>query len=817
MFALSLQGSTLYAGGIFTRVNSTVVRNKIAGLHNFFGTADSFDPNASHVTSSPYVYAIAPWGSTIFAGGIFTTIGGQSRYNVAALESNLGTATSWNPGIGTEVRALKIANNTLYVGGDTGGGAGENRRGFLAFCLVQAPSALTATAAGPNQINLTWAGSGSPSYEVRRSRQAGGPYEPIATVFGVNNYSDTTAEGGVTYYYVVRAKNICLSDPTAEASATTTGSCALGPDFEGLTWVKSAGAEVCGVQLGWPAARAACGDAVSYTVYRDTTPGFTPQGANRLAVGLQSTTYIDTSALTPGVSYYYVVRAQALASGIEDANTIALGATPSACTATAPGAPRVLTVRAGDGENTVEWLNPPTPSGVRLCAKDGSDPVNQDDGDCSDHGGVPFEKTSLTEAVANETTRHYAIWADAGGGSYSARLTSWGRPQSRAGTSFRWAYKTGATTLAPVGIYPGLGYFAASNDRILHRMTGSGDGGVWPDGWSPASINSPGSWRPLVVRFTNTTIKGTREVAFVAAQDGRVYATDARTGIALWASPQLGGTGGSIPNSPAAVFSDFGGSFDLLLVAARTSAGNGVFYGIRPSDGSIAWTFDNGGGANAIGLISGTPQVELAGTPRVYFTSRRVLGGNQDTAWCLIFSATSATKGWSVNVGEADAGPILRNGKLYVGTLGGDIQALWPANGDIAWTWPTGDGAVKAYVWANGTQLFFSTLSQVHGIVDEGTSAAPLWTGGAASATGALTLGNPSAPLLRDGRVYVGNGDGRLYSIDATTATPAAPNFVELGDPAVPKVIGPPAHDASSSLLLSGSDQGVVYAVARPF
>jgi len=30
-------------------------------------------------------------------------------------------------------------------------------------------------------------------------------------------------------------------------------------------------------------------------------------------------------------------------------------------------------------------------------------------------------------------------------------------------------------------------------------------------------------------------------------------------------------------------------------------------------------------------------------------------------------------------------------------------------------------------------------------------------------------------------------------------------------------VIGPPAHDVSSSLLLAGSDQGVVYAVGRPF
>jgi outer membrane protein assembly factor BamB len=117
----------------------------------------------------------------------------------------------------------------------------------------------------------------------------------------------------------------------------------------------------------------------------------------------------------------------------------------------------------------------------------------------------------------------------------------------------------------------------------------------------------------------------------------------------------------------------------------------------------------------------------------------------------------------------------------------------------------------------NGNQIFFSTLNRVHAIVDDGTSASPLWTVGAAIVPGAITLGHPSAPFVRDGRVYVGSDDGRVYSIDATTSTPAAPSFVALGDPGKAKVIGPPAHDVSSSLLLLGSDQGVVYAVARPF
>jgi outer membrane protein assembly factor BamB len=821
VLSLKLQESTLYAGGVFTTVNS-LTRNRLAGLAADSGAANDFNPNVTHSYATAYVYAIAPWGSTIFAGGIFNTVGGQSRTNLAAVDSSIGTPTSWNPGIGTEVRALKISHNTLYVGGDARYGAGEYRRGFLAFCLVAAPSALTATPAGPNRIDLSWAGSGASSYEVRRSRQAGGPYDLVATVAG-NTFSDTTVEGGVTYYYVVHGNMVCSSDPSNEASATTTGSCALAPDFDGLAWARQAAGATCGIELGWPAATAGCGDALSYSVYRDTTP-VTPGDSNRIAADLSSTRYTDTSALDPGVTYYYVVRARALASGLEDTNTISFGLTPASCTATLPGAPRVITVRAGDGQNTVEWLNPGAPlDRVRLCAKDGSVPADQNDGDCSDQFGVPFDRGSVTEPVANGTARYYAIWGDAGGGRYSARLASWGRPQSVSGADrFRWAYTTAATALAPVGVFPELGYFMAGNDEILHRMASTENGGTWPAGWSPALINAAGAWRPLTVLFPNTAIKGSQEVAFVAAQDGRVYAIDAASGIQLWASPQLGGTGGSILTSPSATFSDFGASFDLLLVAARTSAGNGILYGIRPGDGQIAWSFNNGGGANAIGLISGTPQVELTSSQRVYFTSRH--GGSLDTVWCLSFTATTVNKEWSVDLGagqsgESDAGPILRNGKLYVGTLTGDVRALWPADGSDAWTvpWTTGNGAVKAFVWVNGNQLFFSTLTQVHAIVDGGTGASPLWTGGAATSTGAITLGGPSAPFLRDGRLYVGNNDGRLYSLDATTDTPGTPSFVDLGDPAVAKVIGPPSHDVAESLLLAGSDQGVVYAVARPF
>jgi hypothetical protein len=57
----------------------------------------------------------------------------------------------------------------------------------------------------------------------------------------------------------------------------------------------------------------------------------------------------------------------------------------------------------------------------------------------------------------------------------------------------------------------------------------------------------------------------------------------------------------------------------------------------------------------------------------------------------------------------------------------------------------------------------------------------------------------------------------RLYSIDATSMTPAAPSSIVLGDPLVPKVVGAPTLDVLNGLMIAGSDLGVIFAVLVPF
>jgi outer membrane protein assembly factor BamB len=805
-------GSVVYAGGAFTTIGGQSL-SRLARLDATTGVADAvWNPNASST-----VKAIAPSGSVVFAGGDFTTLGGQPRSRIGSVQAGTGAPTPWDPGASLAVEALAVAGGRLYAGGRFGTIAGEQRRGFAAFCLAAAPTALNANPGGNNEVNLSWTGTGAGGYGVYRSRTSGGPYQLLGTTPSTS-FTDATAEGGVPYFYVVRAVDGCESDPSNEAPTTPAGACALPADFEGVIWGQQASGTTCAVQLGWSPGNAPCGGAVHYSVYRDTSPSFTPDVSNRIATSLASAGYGDTSALVPSTTYFYVVRATSLVNGEEDGNLIRFPVTPAACTATAPPPLAFFTVRSGDGANTLEWLNPPAPFvQTRVCWKPTGYPTNESDGTCFDEPGLPNDHVVLPDPAPNDVTRFYAAWADAtGSGLYSSAKTSFGRPTSTAG-AFRWSYATGATTLAPAGVIRGLAYVSVSNDRVVHSMAGTPSGGTWPGGWKPVALNGPAQNMPTVVQLPITRVMGADTIALVGSQDGRVHAFDALTGAPLWTSPVLGT---AVQATPSAIFTDFGGDYDLVLVGSRTPTGDSKLYALHLGSGTIAWSFDNGGGANGIGIISGQAQVEYSSPPRVYFTSRRRGGGSSDTVWCLSFSDTARTKIWSQDYGDVDSGPILRNGRVLVGNNAGEVRALDPANGDELWTSPysTGDGPIKGAVWVSGPRLFFSTNGKVHGITDNGPGMAPtpFWTGGAA-AGGAVTIGSPSPPLLRNGRIYVGGDMSRVYSIDATTPTPASPTSVVLGDPLVPKVAGTPTSDNLSGLVLVGTDQGAIYALAVPF
>lgn len=126
---LALSGTTLYIGGQFTAVNGATARSRVAAVSTVTGTVDgTWIPEASNE-----VLAIALDGDTIYLGGRFASMGVVGRNGLAQIDVD-GTATDWNPdvelGLDDTVSALALDGSgaTLYVGGlfDTIGGELRN-------------------------------------------------------------------------------------------------------------------------------------------------------------------------------------------------------------------------------------------------------------------------------------------------------------------------------------------------------------------------------------------------------------------------------------------------------------------------------------------------------------------------------------------------------------------------------------------------------------------------------------------------------------------------------------------------------------------
>lgn len=159
--ALALSGSTLYVGGTFNTIGGQARANLAAVTAG--GPTDGtvvagFDPQPSQGTcpACASIYALTASGPTVYVGGFFTTIGGQPRTYLAALNGSDGTATAFNPAPNGNVRSLVVSSSTLYVGGtfrSTDGAAsiGGQRRNYAA-ALRLTDGAVTPFDPNPNNL-----------------------------------------------------------------------------------------------------------------------------------------------------------------------------------------------------------------------------------------------------------------------------------------------------------------------------------------------------------------------------------------------------------------------------------------------------------------------------------------------------------------------------------------------------------------------------------------------------------------------------------------------------------------------------------------
>jgi hypothetical protein len=151
--SLALNGSTIYVGGDFTNIGGQD-RNRIAALGVDTGRATDWNPDASNTVSALVVAppVSGPGNSTIYAGGWFKSIGGQTRYYIAALDAGTGSATDWDPNSNHVVFTLALRNNTIYAGGWFSRIGGQ-LRDYIAALDV---STGNATAWSPNASNSVY-------------------------------------------------------------------------------------------------------------------------------------------------------------------------------------------------------------------------------------------------------------------------------------------------------------------------------------------------------------------------------------------------------------------------------------------------------------------------------------------------------------------------------------------------------------------------------------------------------------------------------------------------------------------------------------
>ncbi|MCD4750824.1 MAG: S8 family serine peptidase [Thermoanaerobaculales bacterium] len=287
--------------------------------------------------------------SVLYLGNVFSS--GSSATG--------GSADVLNPVEGVVIPSPVAGAWTLRIKGTAVPGTGtapySDRQGYALVATfgscgstVAAPTGLTASDNPPTGITLSWSHAGASGFLIYRApgaTPAPGDFSLVGTS-SIASFTDVYVQGGYTYSYVIRATDGCAeSGASAKDSVTFTGACTLFPTFDGVIAVTNdLESLLCDLVVDWSLGQSNCPfePTVTYNVFRDITPYFTP-GAGNLLANVAGATYVDYD-IAPLETYYYIVRCEDSAGGQgginnggnEEQNTVMLSATAWAPTST-PG------------------------------------------------------------------------------------------------------------------------------------------------------------------------------------------------------------------------------------------------------------------------------------------------------------------------------------------------------------------------------------------------------------------------------------------------------------------------------------------------
>jgi outer membrane protein assembly factor BamB len=422
---------------------------------------------------------------------------------------------------------------------------------------------------------------------------------------------------------------------------------------------------------------------------------------------------------------------------------------------------------------------------------------------------------------------------------YSSGVSTSASTVSGGGANKYWSYKSGAVALAPPGLDPGNLVITGSADGKLHSMDPLSGARRYQPGNAvglPGFVGSAIQSRPPVIAAADTTgldcvpaQPGAQpcDVAYVGADDGRVYAFNAVTGALLWTSPLLTQGGGSVQGAPSVQLkaysnSSFTSPVDLVFVGTRNSGAsstiNNRVYALNAASGAVVWTFNGAGEAN-LDIISSTPAVDYENNV-IYVTSRSN-GGSQNSLWKLD-SSTGALRD-AFALGDIDGSPTLSfSGKLvYAVTNDGELALARTDVPGCSNKLSAGTGAGRGFpipllVSSTTDEVYFSTLTTLNKFQVTfspaagscGTEAMTNLNGGGWSNPAIV---NPSTPIVdftsSTTYFYVGDSTGRICKVH-----PASGAVLQVMDVNLGATIGDPSIDFALGRLYVGDSAGRIYA-----
>ncbi|MGN6519092.1 MAG: outer membrane protein assembly factor BamB family protein [Dokdonella sp.] len=163
--------------------------------------------------------------------------------------------------------------------------------------------------------------------------------------------------------------------------------------------------------------------------------------------------------------------------------------------------------------------------------------------------------------------------------------------------------------------------------------------------------------------------------------------------------------------------------------------------------------------------------------PRAQARLRRVEALPQPPA--LPDVPTGPAPRWQTRLsGQAYASPVVADGVAYIGTTGGVFNAVQAGDGAIAWTFAVGAPIYGAAAIDGDALYFVSDAGFLHKLAR--ADGKERWRYDLGDRGTPRILPHPSAgdwdwqaprPLVADGVVYVGAGDGGFHAVDAATGT----------------------------------------------